>query len=52
MIQPDANFGSREDFKLLADKGISLDGSIALVRYYGTEAGRLACTALRGRSGL
>ncbi|KAJ5236622.1 hypothetical protein N7489_006713 [Penicillium chrysogenum] len=35
-----ANFGSREDFKLLADKGISLDGSIALVRYYGTEADR------------
>ncbi|KXG46949.1 Peptidase M28 [Penicillium griseofulvum] len=35
-----ANFGSREDFKLLADKGISLDGSIALVRYYGTESDR------------
>ncbi|EKV07325.1 Glutamate carboxypeptidase Tre2, putative [Penicillium digitatum] len=35
-----ANFGSREDFKLLADTGISLDGSIALVRYYGTESDR------------
>ncbi|KAJ5960341.1 Peptidase M28 [Penicillium vulpinum] len=35
-----ANFGSREDFKLLADKGISLNGSIALVRYYGTESNR------------
>lgn len=35
-----ANFGSREDFKLLADKGISLNGSIALVRYYGTEGDR------------
>lgn len=35
-----ANFGSREDFKLLADTGVSLDGSIALVRYYGTESDR------------
>lgn len=35
-----ANYGSREDFKLLADKGISLNGSIALVRYYGTEPDR------------
>lgn len=35
-----ANFGSREDFKLLADAGVSLDGSIALVRYYGTESDR------------
>ncbi|KAJ5390156.1 uncharacterized protein N7496_001224 [Penicillium cataractarum] len=35
-----ANFGSREDFKLLADKGISVNGSIALVRYYGTEGDR------------
>ncbi|KAJ5141221.1 hypothetical protein N7526_002216 [Penicillium atrosanguineum] len=35
-----ANFGSREDFQLLADKGISLNGSIALVRYYGTEGDR------------
>ncbi|CDM33868.1 hypothetical protein CBS147339_7724 [Penicillium roqueforti] len=35
-----ANFGSREDFELLANKGISLDGSIALVRYYGTESDR------------
>lgn len=35
-----ANFGSREDFKLLADTGIPIDGSIALVRYYGTESDR------------
>ncbi|KAJ5727529.1 hypothetical protein N7493_005349 [Penicillium malachiteum] len=35
-----ANFGSREDFQLLADRGISLNGTIALVRYYGTEGDR------------
>lgn len=35
-----ANFGSREDFELLADRGISLNGTIALVRYYGTETDR------------
>jgi uncharacterized protein YjlB len=35
-----ANFGSREDFQLIADKGISLNGTIALVRYYGTEGDR------------
>lgn len=35
-----ANFGSREDFKSLADKDISLKGAIALVRYYGTEPDR------------
>ncbi|QKX56894.1 uncharacterized protein TRUGW13939_04001 [Talaromyces rugulosus] len=35
-----ANFGSREDFQKLADKGISLNGSIALVRYYGTQGDR------------
>lgn len=35
-----ANFGSREDFKLLEDQGISLNGSIALVRYYGTQCDR------------
>ncbi|KAJ5093038.1 hypothetical protein N7456_008899 [Penicillium angulare] len=35
-----ANFGSREDFQLLADRGISLNGTIALVRYYGTESDR------------
>ena len=35
-----ANYGSRDDFKLLADQGISLNGSIALVRYYGTETDR------------
>ncbi|KAJ5887987.1 hypothetical protein N7495_008028 [Penicillium taxi] len=35
-----ANYGAREDFQLLADRGISLEGSIALVRYYGTEPDR------------
>lgn len=35
-----ANYGSREDFKLLADKGVSVEGSIALVRYYGSETDR------------
>ena len=35
-----ANFGSREDFQLLANKGISVNGSIALVRYYGSEGDR------------
>ncbi|KAJ5493070.1 hypothetical protein N7539_001816 [Penicillium diatomitis] len=35
-----ANFGSREDFQLLAEKGISVVGSIALVRYYGSEGDR------------
>ncbi|PWY92485.1 transferrin receptor [Aspergillus heteromorphus CBS 117.55] len=35
-----ANYGSREDFQYLADQGIDLSGSIALVRYYGTETDR------------
>ncbi|KAL5338743.1 hypothetical protein BJX70DRAFT_193641 [Aspergillus crustosus] len=35
-----ANYGSREDFQYLKDKGVDLDGSIALVRYYGTESDR------------
>ncbi|KAL8767513.1 MAG: hypothetical protein Q9209_006020 [Squamulea sp. 1 TL-2023] len=35
-----ANYGSREDFKSLADSGVNLEGSIALVRYYGTQADR------------
>lgn len=35
-----ANYGSREDFELLADKSISLNGSIALVRHFGTETDR------------
>lgn len=35
-----ANYGSREDFEFLADRGISLNGSIALVRYYGSEPDR------------
>ncbi|KAI5862628.1 Zn-dependent exopeptidase [Durotheca rogersii] len=35
-----ANYGAREDFKLLADKGIDTKGAIALVRYYGTQGDR------------
>ncbi|KAL4896978.1 Zn-dependent exopeptidase [Aspergillus ambiguus] len=35
-----ANYGSREDFQHLADKGVSVNGSIALVRYYGSESDR------------
>ncbi|KAK7403156.1 hypothetical protein QQX98_011106 [Neonectria punicea] len=35
-----ANYGSREDFKLLKDKGIKTEGAIALVRYYGTQGDR------------
>ncbi|KKK19584.1 hypothetical protein P175DRAFT_0435907 [Aspergillus ochraceoroseus IBT 24754] len=35
-----ANYGSREDFQYLADHGVNLNGSIALVRYYGTESDR------------
>ncbi|KAI1467510.1 Zn-dependent exopeptidase [Daldinia caldariorum] len=35
-----ANYGSREDFKRLADKGIDTKGAIALVRYYGTQTDR------------
>ncbi|KAI2472132.1 Zn-dependent exopeptidase [Annulohypoxylon bovei var. microspora] len=35
-----ANYGSREDFKMLADKGFDTKGAIALVRYYGTQGDR------------
>ena len=35
-----ANYGSREDFQLLADRGVDVNGSIALVRYYGSESDR------------
>ncbi|EAL92516.1 glutamate carboxypeptidase Tre2, putative [Aspergillus fumigatus Af293] len=35
-----ANYGSREDFQLLADQGIDMKGAIALVRYYGSETDR------------
>ncbi|KAI1342596.1 peptidase-like protein [Xylariaceae sp. FL0016] len=35
-----ANYGSREDFKKLAEKGIDTQGAIALVRYYGTQGDR------------
>ncbi|MCJ1312365.1 hypothetical protein MMC25_006039 [Agyrium rufum] len=35
-----ANYGSREDFKILLEHGISLNGSIALVRYYGSQGDR------------
>ncbi|KAF4122328.1 Transferrin receptor-like dimerization domain [Geosmithia morbida] len=35
-----ANYGSRDDFKRLADRGIKTEGAIALVRYYGTQRDR------------
>ena len=35
-----ANYGSREDFKMLEDSGIDLKGTIALVRYYGSQGDR------------
>lgn len=35
-----ANYGSREDFQRLKNQGIDLKGSIALVRYYGTQGDR------------
>ncbi|KAK1139601.1 hypothetical protein N8T08_000605 [Aspergillus melleus] len=35
-----ANYGSKEDFQYLADQGVSVNGSIALVRYYGSETDR------------
>ena len=35
-----ANYGSREDFKKLETKGIRLKGTIALVRYYGSQGDR------------
>lgn len=35
-----ANYGSRENFQLLADQGIDMKGAIALVRYYGSETDR------------
>lgn len=35
-----ANYGSREDFAQLKQLGISLEGAIVLVRYYGTQGDR------------
>lgn len=35
-----ANYGSRVDFKRLKSQGITTRGSIALVRYYGSQADR------------
>ncbi|KAI5300324.1 hypothetical protein KEM55_008192 [Ascosphaera atra] len=35
-----ANYGSREDFKKLEELGVKVKGSIALVRYYGTQGDR------------
>ena len=35
-----ANFGSREDFKILASRGISIEGAVVLMRYYGTQGDR------------
>ncbi|KAL8689640.1 MAG: hypothetical protein Q9224_004597, partial [Gallowayella concinna] len=49
-----ANYGSRHDFQQLADSGINLEGSIALVRYYGTQSDRalkVKAAALAGAAG-
>ncbi|KAL1619423.1 putative glutamate carboxypeptidase [Diplodia seriata] len=35
-----ANYGSQEDFKTLKDRGIDVNGTIVLVRYYGTMSDR------------
>ena len=35
-----ANYGSRQDFQNLKDQGVDLKGSIALVRYYGSQPDR------------
>ncbi|KAI9792782.1 MAG: hypothetical protein M1816_001514 [Peltula sp. TS41687] len=35
-----ANYGSREDFESLQQRGVNLTGAIALVKYYGTQGDR------------
>ncbi|MCJ1350551.1 MAG: hypothetical protein MMC33_000532 [Icmadophila ericetorum] len=35
-----ANYGSREDFEFLESKGVKIKGSIALVRYFGSQGDR------------
>ncbi len=35
-----ANFGSREDFRTLEARGISVEGAVVLMRYYGTQGDR------------
>lgn len=35
-----ANYGSKEDFQKLVENGVNVTGSIALVRYYGTQTDR------------
>lgn len=35
-----ANYGSRDDFKYLLDNGVDINGTIALVRYGGTQGDR------------
>lgn len=35
-----ANYGSREDFAKLKEMGVKVEGSIALVKYYGTQGDR------------
>ncbi|KAK7714467.1 hypothetical protein SLS57_007195 [Botryosphaeria dothidea] len=35
-----ANYGSREDFKTLKNRGIDVNGTIVLVRYYGSMSDR------------
>lgn len=35
-----ANYGSQEDFKTLRDRGIDVNGTVVLVRYYGSMSDR------------
>ncbi|KAI5298278.1 hypothetical protein KEM56_004195, partial [Ascosphaera pollenicola] len=35
-----ANYGSREDFDRLKELGVKVEGSVALVKYYGTQGDR------------
>ncbi|EEH44397.1 uncharacterized protein PADG_00686 [Paracoccidioides brasiliensis Pb18] len=49
-----ANYGSRTDFKALSDMGVNLNGSIVLVRYYGTQrdgAMKIRAAELAGAAG-
>ncbi|KAG6029807.1 hypothetical protein E4U41_000268 [Claviceps citrina] len=49
-----ANYGSRDDYQTLKDRGIDTTGAIALVRYYGTqtdEALKVKAAELAGFAG-
>ena len=46
-----ANYGSREDFKRLQKQGISVNGSIVLVKYYGSQGDRAMKVKAAGLAG-